>query len=58
MSEGQLFELDEDEELRVEVDCGKVILLFLIFLFRRLLIILSILKYKKILKTKNTFIMA
>ena len=24
MSEGQLFELEEDEELRVEVDCAKV----------------------------------
>ena len=24
MSEGQLLELEEDEELRVEVDCAKV----------------------------------
>ena len=30
MSVGQIFELEEDEELRVEVDCGKVSQLILL----------------------------
>ena len=36
MSEGQLFELEQDEELRVEVDCAKVRILIVFQSLRKI----------------------